>query len=140
MSNACGQVSTYYDEFTASFAPRVLSTLANTNTIPESFDFANLPCPPASLWAVPGQLYHPGVAIPEDFIASLRAQDPAGCEFCTKFYQVGSWDDPPAAMVTASPGIAGPRLPGEGRPARLGREVAANAHRTVTAPARTPAS
>lgn len=87
MSNGCGQASTFYNEFTASFAPSVFLILAITNTVPESFNFANLPCPQASLSAVPKQLYQPRLAVPEEFINSLRAQNPAGREGCTQCYQ-----------------------------------------------------
>lgn len=137
MSNGCGQFSTFYDEFTASFPPGALSTLASASATAEPFNFADLPCPPPSLWAVPGQLYQPRLAVPAEFISTLRAQDPTGWEACTQFYQVGSWDDPPGAMVTVH-NLEGPGKPGEGRPGHRGRELPANAHRTATAPARTP--
>ena len=136
LSNGCGSLSTTWDSITMSFTPGALSTVAPVGTTAEVFNFADLPCPPPGIYVEPGQLYQPQFAPPRVFFSSLQAANPAALQGCPDGVWADGWSDPPIAFVTSGP-LEGPGQAGGGRPPRLRRELAANAHRFARTPTQT---
>ena len=88
-----------------SFAPGELSTIEGNNGATKSFNFADLPCPPASIASAdayfynpaldPGQVYRPRIAPPP----GIFDLDPAWQDCVTA---VNQGFDPPIALPSAS--------------------------------------
>ena len=109
--NACTRVGNIYYDKTMTFAPDALSTMVGTSGVVQSFNFADLPCPPpevasADSWFYnpsynPGRAYAPMVSPPPE----IFAMDPAFAQCVAAVYQ---GFDPPYPMPTAH----GPQGPG----------------------------
>jgi len=107
-SDGCNQIGPSFMSKTATFPPGALSTLAPDNST-QSFNLADLPCPPASVqWDSPGP-YAPLLA-PPPYLFDL---DPA-FSACIAGYSQGV--DPPTPL-SAARGVSGP-----GGPGHLGRK------------------
>ena len=102
--DGCSRIGDIYFDLTTSFAPGVLSTVRPDNTT-YSFNFGDLPCPPADVeWSFSKGPYSPTLAPPE-FLFNL---DPA---FKTCIHAATQGIDPYMTLTTAvadsGPGAVG---------------------------------
>ncbi|KAL6720916.1 hypothetical protein ACLMJK_000015 [Lecanora helva] len=100
-SDGCNQIGPTFDKLTTGFPPELLSTVAPDGST-QSFNFADLPCPPASINWDPTKPYNPILAPPQ-YIFDL---DPA---FSTCIPGAFQGIDPPRPVVSAA-GVSPPRL------------------------------
>lgn len=121
-SDGCNQVGSTYADITTSFDPSQLSTILADGSS-QSFNFAELPCPPPGVQWNAGPVYAPLLA-PPPFLFGL---DPA---FSTCIPGASQGVDPPTAVPTAD-GVSGPASVGGGHP--HGRHKRAEAHHRVEA-------
>ena len=99
----------------------MMSTL-DINGVPQSFNLADLPCPPPSVVLKPGQPFKPWFAWNRELFFKQNAE-PVGCKTMAG---LGAYPDPPKAFPTVSGGLPAP-IPGAAPRGRLRREPA-NAH------------
>ena len=129
VNDACGFTISYAVS-TASFNPDALRTLDGLGKT-QSFDLADLPCPPPSVKLAPGQLFRPSFAWNTELFFKQNSE-PARCSTMTG---LNAWPDPPKALPTVSGGLPAPDA---GLPprARLKRDPAV-AHVAPRVPAMT---
>lgn len=113
-SDGCKQIGPTFADKTLAFAPGVLSTVVD-GTITQSFNFGDLPCPPATVQWDPAKPYAPVIAPPP----GLFSMDPA---FSSCIPGRSQGIDPPIPISTAN-GVSGPE-PGVGPHPRLRRALA----------------
>ena len=128
--DGCSRIGGIYYDLTTSFAPGALSTVRPDNTT-YSFNFGDLPCPPAEVeWDFSKGPYAPTIA-PPDFLFNL---DPA---FKTCIHGATQGIDPPMTLTQVAadsdPGAVGCR---RGHCYRAKRAMA-HAHPMPWAPQRT---
>ena len=93
--DGCSRIGAIFFDLTTSFAPGALSTIRLDSTT-YSFNFGDLPCPPADVeWDLSNGSYAPTLAPPE-FLFNL---DPA---FKTCIHAATQGIDPPIILQTAS--------------------------------------
>lgn len=119
-----------YSISTASFHQDSLSTI-DGNGIAQSFNLADLPCPPPSVRLKPGEPFRPGFAWNTELFFKQNSE-PSECK---TIVGLNAWPDPPKAFPTVSGGLPAP-TPGAAPRGRVRREPA-NAHVAPWLPGRT---
>ena len=127
--DACGFTVSYAIS-TASFDPHALKTLDGSGKT-QSFDLADLPCPPASVILTPGQPYRPWFAWNTELFFKQNAE-PRRCSTITG---LNAWPDPPSALPTVTGGL--PALTAVLPPRGRLKRHPANAHVAPRYPAMT---
>ena len=129
VSDACG-FTVSYSVSTASFNKDALKTLDGSGKI-QSFDLADLPCPPSSVTLQPGQPYKPWFAWNKELFFKQNSEP----QQCKAIAGLNAWLDPPTALPTVTGGLPAPtaELVPRGRPKR----DPANAHVAPRVPATT---
>ena len=127
VNNACG-FTVSYPQSTASFNREALQTLDQSGNM-QSFNLADLPCPPASVTLEPGQPYKPWFAWNKELFFKQNAEP----QRCKTIAGLNAWLDPPSALPTVNGGLPAPDAEIAPR-GRLRREPA-NAHVTPMGPA-----
>ena len=127
--DACG-FTISYGVSTASFNPNALKTLDEFGN-PQSFDLADLPCPPASVTLAPGQPYRPSFAWNTELFFKQNSEP----RQCSTIAGLNAWPDPPSALPTVKGGLPAPTAVQAPR-GRLKRDPA-NAHVAPRVPAMT---
>ena len=129
VNDACG-FTVSYSISTASFNRDALKTLDGSGK-PQSFDLADLPCPPAGVILKPGELFRPSFAWNTELFFKQNSE-PARCSTMTGLM---AWPDPPTALPTVKGGLPAPTA-GAAPRGRLKRDPA-NAHVAPRVPAMT---
>ena len=133
ISNGCGSTLLATAASTAAVDQNKLSSIDGSGKT-QSYNLADLPCPPANVSVPPGQQYQPSIAWQGQFSNFALPTIASECKYLEG--QAGILD-PPKAFPTVPGGLRGPGPPGGHRPSRLKREPA-KALVAPWMPARTP--
>ena len=129
VNDACG-FTVSYPISTASFNSDALRTVDGFGKT-QSFDLADLPCPPPSVILTPGLPFRPSFAWNTELFFKQNSE-PARCSTMTGLV---AWPDPPSALPTVKGGLPAPTAEPVPR-GRLKRDPA-NAHVTPRVPVMT---
>ena len=102
VNNVCG-FTVSYPSSTASFDKDALKTLDGSGKM-QSFDLADLPCPPASVTLEPGQPYKPWFAWNKELFFKQNAEP----QQCKAIAGLNAWLDPPMALTSVTGDLLAP--------------------------------
>ena len=100
------------------------------NGVAQSFNLADLPCPPSNVSLQPGQPFQPTFAWNNELFFKNNYEPPE----CSTMVGLAGWNDPPIAFTSDTADLS-PGNAGDPRPGRL-RRAPAKAHKTSWIPAR----
>ena len=128
-NDGCSQIGQTFADLTRSFAPSALSTVGLDSST-YSFNFGDLPCPPADVGWDPSKGPYAPLLAPPDFLFQL---DPA-FQTCTPGYSQGI--DPYTTLTPANADSDAGQV-GCGKSCKRAKMASEHAHRVPRAPRKT---